>query len=386
MPKYLEDMPEKNALEDTDLVPGKDMTQGKASKITMLGIAEYIIKKITALPGAVKSHLENKNNPHGVTKAQIGLENVENKSSATIRSEITADNVKKSLGYTPLDAAKKGATNGVAELDSTGKVPSAQLPSFVDDVVEGYLSGGKFYKESAHTTQITGESGKIYVDLTTGKTYRWSGSAFVEISQSLALGETSTTAYRGDRGKTAYDHSLKTSGNPHGVTKSDVGLGNVPNVATNDQTPTFTTANDDTALVSGEKLSISLGKIARSILSVISLKKQVDELNSNITNLLPQYNLFSNGTSAEVQYMQIPKKKLCIVFIQVYNDVKNNAVITQLPTPTSTVIKRTVGKHVDNTMGRIRFTVSSSGQLIMGCEEFDKAVKATSISFMYEYA
>lgn len=117
-----------------------------------------------------------------------------------------------------------------------------------------------------------------------------------------------------------------------------------------------------------------------------TLTGAITELNSNITNLLPQYNLFSNGTSAEVQYMQIPKKKLCIVFIQVYNDVKNNAVITQLPTPTSTVIKRTVGKHVDNTMGRIRFTVSSSGQLIMGCEEFDKAVKATSISFMYEYA
>lgn len=231
----------------------------------------------------VNAHTSDTDNPHKVSKTQIGLGNVENKNSATIRGEITSANVTAALGYTPLDAAKKGATNGVAELDSTGKVPSAQLPSFVDDVVEGYLSGGKFYKESAHTTQITGESGKIYVDLTTGKTYRWSGSAFVEISQSLALGETSTTAYRGDRGKTAYDHSLKTSGNPHGVTKSDVGLGNVPNVATNDQTPTFTTANDDTALVSGEKLSISLGKIARSILSVISLKKQVDELNSNIT-------------------------------------------------------------------------------------------------------
>lgn len=229
----------------------------------------------------VNAHTSDTDNPHKVSKTQIGLGNVENKNSATIRGEITSANVTAALGYTPLDAAKKGATNGVAELDSTGKVPSAQLPSFVDDVVEGYLSGGKFYKESAHTTQITGESGKIYVDLTTGKTYRWSGSAFVEISQSLALGETSTTAYRGDRGKTAYDHSLKTSGNPHGVTKSDVGLGNVPNVATNDQTPTFTTANDDTALVSGEKLSISLGKIARSILSVISLKKQVDELNSN---------------------------------------------------------------------------------------------------------
>ena len=106
-----------------------------------------------------------------------------------------------------IPAAEKGANNGVAELDETGKVPSSQLPSYVDDVIEGYLSSGKFYKESAHTTEITGEAGKIYTDLATNKTYRWSGTAFVEISASLALGETSSTAYRGDRGKTAYDHS-----------------------------------------------------------------------------------------------------------------------------------------------------------------------------------
>ena len=95
----------------------------------------------------------------------------------------------------------------MAELDSSGKVPAAQLPSYVDDVLEGYLYGGNFYKESAHTTEITGETGKIYVDLSTSKTYRWSGTAFAEISASLALGETSSTAYRGDRGKIAYDHS-----------------------------------------------------------------------------------------------------------------------------------------------------------------------------------
>lgn len=162
-----------------------------------------------------------------------------------------------------LNTSLKGSANGLAELDSTGKVPSAQLPSFVDDVIEGYLSGGKFYKESTHTTQITGESGKIYIDLSTEKTYRWSGSAFAVISDTLALGETSTTAYRGDRGKVAYDHSqaahartdatkveksttngnVKINGtettvythpsgtNPHGTTKSDVGLGNVDNTA-----------------------------------------------------------------------------------------------------------------------------------------------------------
>ena len=108
-----------------------------------------------------------------------------------------------------LDTSLKGAANGLAELDANGLVPSSQLPSYVDDILEGYLNetDGKFYKESTYTTEIPGETGKIYVDLSTNKTYRWSGSAFVEISESLALGETSSTAYRGDRGKTAYDHA-----------------------------------------------------------------------------------------------------------------------------------------------------------------------------------
>lgn len=153
------------------------------------------------------------------SKSDIGLGNVENKSSATIRGELTKANVTDALDYTP------------AELDSNGLVLSSQLPSYVDDVIEGYLNGGKFYKEAAHTNEITGESSKIYVDLSTNKTYRWSGSAFTEISASLALGETSSTAYRGDRGKTAYNHSQKTSGNPHKVTKADVGLGNVDNTS-----------------------------------------------------------------------------------------------------------------------------------------------------------
>lgn len=106
-----------------------------------------------------------------------------------------------------LDASLKGAANGLAELDENGKVPSSQLPAYVDDVIEGYYYNGKFYKEAAHTTEITGETGKIYVDLPTNVTYRWGGSAYVEISSSLALGETSSTAYYGDKGKTAYDHA-----------------------------------------------------------------------------------------------------------------------------------------------------------------------------------
>ena len=99
---------------------------------------------------------------------------------------------------TKLNTSLKGAASGLAELDSSGKVPSSQLPSYVDDVLE-YTNKASF--------PATGESGKIYIAQDINKTYRWSGSTYVEISPSLALGETSATAYRGDRGKVAYDHS-----------------------------------------------------------------------------------------------------------------------------------------------------------------------------------
>ena len=97
-----------------------------------------------------------------------------------------------------LDASLKGTANGVAELDANGKVLTSQLPSFVDDVIEA---------ENFAVLPNEGETGKIYVTLDNNKTYRWSGSAYVEISASLALGETDSTAYRGDRGKVAYDHA-----------------------------------------------------------------------------------------------------------------------------------------------------------------------------------
>ena len=133
----------------------------------------------------------------------------------------------------------------------TGIIPAANLPSFVDDVIEGYLSGSKLYKtknsDGTYATEISGETGKIYVNLNDNKTYRWSGSAFVVISETIALGETSSTAYRGDRGKVAYDHSQKT-GNPHGTTKADLGLGSVENKSSATIRGELTKANVTTAL------------------------------------------------------------------------------------------------------------------------------------------
>ena len=97
-----------------------------------------------------------------------------------------------------LETSQKGVANGVAELDENGKVPSSQLPSYVDDVVE-YQQRDNF--------PLTGRSGIIYVDTSTNIIYRWSGSDYIEISSSLALGTTNATAFRGDYGNTAYIHA-----------------------------------------------------------------------------------------------------------------------------------------------------------------------------------
>lgn len=124
---------------------------------------------------------------------------------------------------------EKGSNNGVAELDATGKIPASQLPSYVDDVIDiidfvtenpssGMVAGNKYYNtvsgkiyEAVSPTggfEVTPESDKIYVKLYDSTIWRWSGTTMAQVNTSLALGETSTTAYRGDRGKIAYDHSV----------------------------------------------------------------------------------------------------------------------------------------------------------------------------------
>ena len=100
--------------------------------------------------------------------------------------------------------AEKGVADGYASLNSDGQVPSAQLPGYVDDVV---MAADLAAIEAIDPL----EESKIYVAEDTNITYRWSGTdtTMVEISSSLALGETESTAHRGDRGKIAYDHSLE---------------------------------------------------------------------------------------------------------------------------------------------------------------------------------
>lgn len=93
-----------------------------------------------------------------------------------------------------------GKPGGSASLDESGKVPASQLPSYVDDVVE---------YDNLEAFPETGESGKIYVAKDNNLTYRWSGTQYVEISPSLALGETTGTAFDGGRGKAVEDIANK---------------------------------------------------------------------------------------------------------------------------------------------------------------------------------
>ena len=171
---------------------------------------------------------------------------------------------------TQLGAASTEDTTGVATLDTNGKVPTAQLPSYVDDVIEVKMASDRLSATTADGSAVTPETGKIYVDCVgdgaSEKTFRWSGSQYVVISETLALGETASTAFDGARGLAAYNHSLadharvdatlteksvqngyiKINGsevlvythpqaegasatNPHGTTAADVGLGKVEN-------------------------------------------------------------------------------------------------------------------------------------------------------------
>lgn len=162
-----------------DFFQAKLPTSGSASSTYAINISGNAASATTSTDAA--NHISNTSNPHGVTKSQVGLGNVTNDSQVK-RSEM-------------------GTANGVATLDAHGIINTSQLPSYVDDVLE-YSSKSNF--------PATGESGKIYVDTSTNLGWRWGGTAYTQISPSIAIGETSSTAYRGDRGKIAYDHSQST--------------------------------------------------------------------------------------------------------------------------------------------------------------------------------
>lgn len=101
-----------------------------------------------------------------------------------------------------------GTNGGIAPLGSDGKISSQYLPGYLDDVLEGTVNAALTeFTLRGESAPCTPEAGKIYNDINNNKSYRWTGTKYQSLNDGVALGETSSTAYRGDRGAVAYSHS-----------------------------------------------------------------------------------------------------------------------------------------------------------------------------------
>lgn len=156
----------------------------------------------------------------------------------------------------------KGAPNGLASLNESGIIPSAQLPSYVDDVIE---------VDTFSNLPGTGESGKIYIVQDTNLTYRWSGTDYVEISKSLALGETSSTAYPGDKGKATTD---KLNRIPDNLITDTVNV----NQSTTEAVLNFTTYRQEAQQIGRNTLTITSATTSQAGLMSSSDKTKLDGL------------------------------------------------------------------------------------------------------------
>lgn len=196
----------------------------------------------------------------------------------------------------------KGAPNGLASLNESGIIPSAQLPSYVDDVIE---------VDTFSNLPGTGESGKIYIVQDTNLTYRWSGTDYVEISKSLALGETSSTAYSGDKGKATTD---KLNRIPDKLITDTVNV----NQSTTEAVLNFTTYRQEAQQVGRNTLTITSATISQAGLMSSSDKTKLDglkdqagitsDINAVQTNLETHINNKSNPhevTKAQVGLSEV---------------------------------------------------------------------------------
>lgn len=242
----------------------------------------------------------------GVVLQDVPLMSENVRGGAQLGYGLVIDDGKLSLDDTLsfIPTSEKGSAGGVAELDSNGLVISSQLPSYVDDVLE-YASTSEF--------PATGESGKIYVALDTNLTYRWTGSAYAEISPSLALGETSSTAYRGDRGAAAYAHAVTNKGSAfssdlYKITTNAEGHVTAATPATSEDiiaflnnqaiTPASVTAS---GAIQGSSISDGVGTLAQLRESVSLLK--AGDISSNDCNSMVQTGFYSiNGSMANTPF------------------------------------------------------------------------------------
>ena len=197
-------------------------------------------QKLDTAKGTVDNHIASKNNPHGVTKAQVGLGNVNNTADSEKSVKYATSALKDANGNNISETY--APTNTVSEHTENKNNPHGVTKSQVG------LSNVPNVGTNDQTPTYTVASSNT--DLASGEKL---SIAFGKIAKAI---------------NSLISHLSNTS-NPHSVTKSQVGLGNVPNLATNDQAPTYTVASSNTALVSGEKMNVAFGKIAKAVNSLI---------------------------------------------------------------------------------------------------------------------
>lgn len=204
----------------------------------------------------------------------------------------SADNITSgTLALDRIPTITDAKIQGMSASKLTGTIPQANLPSYVDDVLE---------YNGQSTFPPTGESGKIYVDTLTNRTYRWGGSSYVEISSSLALGTTSSTAFRGDYGNTAYQHA---------TAKGSAFASGLYKITTNAQghvtAATAVTKSDITALgIPGSDTNTNTTYTLSKSGSTITLEGS-DGSSTSVTDANTTYTLSSFGvtaTAAELNY------------------------------------------------------------------------------------
>lgn len=287
-----------------------------------------ISQNITEIESNLTSHINNKNNPHNVTKQQIGLSNVDNTSDLnkpvstatqnalnTVKQEITNDlNTHKQNTQNPHNVTKQqvglsnvtndaqvkrsemGTANGIATLNEQGLIPSNQLPSYVDDVIDCYatyskeedgtLSNIKLYSDAEHQNAITGESGKIYVDITGSDSayqFRWTGTQFTVVGAPTVIGEITGTAFDGARGKALEDKLTQHIGdleNPHEITIGQIG--GIGSVKINGSGNAITSAvkNSTELVLNKEQYFLSSSEYTAN--DILTKLKTVDGINSEL--------------------------------------------------------------------------------------------------------
>lgn len=290
----------------------------KEDKKKFDSIDSKIINDITSItyePSNIKINYESQNLQDGVyvKSSETKIINSATTSSAGAMSsedKQTLDAVKTT--YIPLN--QKGVANGVATLDENALIPSSQLPSYVDDVIEcfatftknedGSLSDILLYEDEEHSISIIGEAGKIYVDITVRTVYnraieegidpimtlaeeqavfgnyqfRWTGTQFAVINASTVIGTIPGTAFDGGRGKQLED------------------LVNVIN-GSNSTEGSFRKADSDLQATINESISLLRDDINENVTSISEITNQINTINSNIQDVI-------NGNVASATKLQ----------------------------------------------------------------------------------